>query len=152
MPKSLVLGDGEQSSYASLEIISQAFIRSLLKYITLIETELNYKLIFEKDRGKQYFKMNYDKFLRLNSKDRAEFYKSLNNLGVLSINEIRRLEELNDIPNGDEHYRSLNYVELGVASQYQLAKAGKDTTDNQDNQEEENNQEEKEEGGENGNE
>ena len=152
VPKSLVLGDGEQSSYASLEIISQAFIRSLLKYITLIETELNYKLIFEKDRGKQYFKMNYDKFLRLNSKDRAEFYKSLNNLGVLSINEIRRLEELNDIPNGDEHYRSLNYVELGVASQYQLAKAGKDTTDNQDNQEEENNQEEKEEGGENGNE
>ena len=147
VPKSLVLGDGEQSSYASLEVINQAFVRSLLKYITLIETELNYKLIFEKDRGKQYFKMNYDKFLRLNSKDRADFYKSLNNLGVLSINEIRRLEELNDIPNGDEHYRSLNYVELGVASQYQLSKAGSNT-DNQDNQNQEDNQEEGEKGGE----
>ena len=146
-PKSLVLGNGEQASYASLEVINQAFIRSLLKYITLIETELNYKLIFEKDRGKQYFKMNYDKFLRLNSKDRADFYKSLNNLGVLSINEIRRLEELNDIPNGDEHYRSLNYVELGVASQYQLSKAGSNT-DNQDNQNQEDNQEEGEKGGE----
>lgn len=152
-PKSLVLGNGEQASYASLEVINQAFVRSLLKYITLIETELNYKLIFEKDRGKQYFKMNYDKFLRLNSKDRAEFYKSLNNLGVLSINEIRRLEEMNDIPNGDEHYRSLNYVELGVASQYQLSKAGSNT-DNQDNQNQEDNQEEgkEEEGGEGNNE
>ena len=155
VPKSLVLGDGEQSSYASLEVINQAFVRSLLKYITLIETELNYKLIFEKDRGKQYFKMNYDKFLRLNSKDRADFYKSLNNLGVLSINEIRRLEELNDIENGDGHYRSLNYVSLDIADDYQLSKANANTTDNQDNQnqEQEDNQEEgKEEGGENGNE
>lgn len=156
VPKSLVLGDGEQSSYASLEIINQAFIRSLLKYITLIETELNYKLIFEKDRGKQYFKMNYDKFLRLNSKDRADFYKSLNNLGVLSINEIRRLEELNDIENGDGHYRSLNYVSLDIADQYQLSKANANTTDNQ--QKEEENQEDNQEGeeggkgGENGNE
>ena len=133
VPKGLVLGTGEQSSYASLEVINQAFIRSLLKYITLIETELNYKLIFEKDRGKQYFKMNYDKFLRLNSSDRADFYKNLSNLGVLSINEIRRLEELNDIPNGDEHYRSLNYVELGIASQYQLSKAGSNTDTNDNN-------------------
>ena len=60
VPKSLVLGDGQESSYASLEVISQSFIRSLLKYITLIENELNYKLIFEHERGKLYFKMNYD--------------------------------------------------------------------------------------------
>ena len=146
VPKSLILGDGSESSYASLEVINTSFIRSLLGYITLLEAELNYKLIFEKDRGKFYFKMNYDKSLTSNSKDRADFYKSLNNLGVLSINEIRRLEELNDIPNGDEHYRSLNYVELGVASQYQLSKAG-NTTDNNDNQED--NQEEGEKGGDN---
>lgn len=135
VPKSLVLGDGEQASYASLEVINQSFIKNLLKYLTLLETELNYKLIFEKDRGKQYFKLNYDKFLRMSPKDRADFYKNLSNLGVLSINEIRTLEDMNSIPNGDEHYRSLNYVELGVASQYQLSKAG-NTTDNQENQEE----------------
>lgn len=154
VPKSLVLGDGSEASYASLEIVNQAFIKSLLGYISLIETELNYKLIFEKDRGKQYFKLNYDKFLRMSSKDRADFYKSLSNLGVLSINEIRRLEEMNDIPNGDEHYRSLNYVEIGVASQYQLSKAGNNTTNNQDNQQEEDNQKEegKKEGGEGNNE
>lgn len=154
VPKSLVLGDGEQSSYASLEIINQAFIRSLLKYITLIETELNYKLIFEKDRGKQYFKMNYDKFLRLNSKDRAEFYKSLNSLGAISINEIRRLEDMNDVEGGDSYYRSLNYVDIKIADDYQLSKAGANTTNNQDNQnqEQEDNQEEGEEGGEGNNE
>ena len=142
VPKSLVLGNGEQASYASLEIISQSFIRSLLKYITLIETELNYKLIFEKDRGKLYFKMNYDKFLRLNSADRANFYKNLYNLGVLSINEIRNLEDMNEIPNGYDHYRSLNFVSLDVADSYQLSKAGAntDTNDNNDNQEENDNQ------------
>ena len=135
VPK-FVLGDGEESSYASLEVINQAFIRSLLKYITLIETELNYKLIFEKDRGKQYFKMNYDKFLRLNSKDRADFYKSLNSLGAISINEIRRLEDMNDVDGGDSYYRSLNYVDIKIADDYQLSKAGANTTDNQENQEE----------------
>ena len=144
VPKGLVLGDGTESSYASLQVINESFIRSLLKYITLIETELNYKLIFEKERGKQYFKMNYDKFLRLNSKDRAEFYKVLNSLGTLSINEIRRLEDLNDIEGGDGYYRSLNYVDIKIADDYQLSKAGANTTDNQDNQEQEDNPEDKE--------
>ena len=144
VPKGLVLGDGTESSYASLQVINESFIRSLLKYITLIETELNYKLIFEKERGKQYFKMNYDKFLRLNSKDRAEFYKVLNSLGTLSINEIRRLEDLNDIEGGDGYYRSLNYVDIKIADDYQLSKAGDNTTDNQDNQEQEDNPEDKE--------
>ena len=145
VPKSLILGDGQESSYASLEIINQAFIKNLLKYITLIETELNYKLIFEKDRGKMYFKMNYDKFLRLNSKDRAEFYKALNGLGALSINEIRSLEDMNSVEGGDSYYRSLNYVDIKIADEYQLSKAGSsvdtnDNNDNTDNQEENDNQ------------
>lgn len=145
VPKSLILGDGQESSYASLEIINQAFIKNLLRYITLLEEEANYKLIFEKDRGKLYFKMNYDKFLRLNSKDRAEFYKSLNGLGALSINEIRSLEDMNSVEGGDSYYRSLNYVDIKIADEYQLSKAGSsvdtnDNNDNTDNQEENDNQ------------
>lgn len=139
VPKSLVLGNGEQASYASLEVINQSFVRNLLKYITLIETELNYKLIFEKDRGKLYFKMNYDKFLRLNSKDRADFYKALNSLGAISINEIRNLEDMNSVEGGDSYYRSLNYVDIKIADEYQLSKAGS-SVDTNDNQEENDNQ------------
>lgn len=151
VPKSLILGDGQESSYASLEVINQSFIRGLLKYITLTETELNYKLIFEKDRGKMYFKMNYDKFLRLNSKDRAEFYKALNGLGALSINEIRSLEDMNSVEGGDSYYRSLNYVDIKIADEYQLSKAGSsvDTTDNNDNTDNQEENENQDNGGDN---
>lgn len=143
VPKSLILGDGSESSYASLEVINTSFIRSLLKYITLLEAELNYKLIFQKDRGTMYFKLNYDKFLRMSPKDRADFYKNLSNLGVLSINEIRTLEDMNEIDGGNDHYRSLNFVSLDIADKYQLSKANADTTDTNDNKEEESDNQDK---------
>ncbi len=46
------------------------------------------------------------------------------NLGVYSINEVRKLENMNSIGiQGDTHRVDLNHVDIKVANDYQLAKA-----------------------------
>lgn len=45
--------------------------------------------------------------------------------GIYSINEIRKLEELDALPNGDKHYRSLIYVDIDFAEEYQKNKTQK---------------------------
>ena len=41
-------------------------------------------------------------------------------LGVLTVNEARRLLSLPDVPDGDKRLQSLNYVHSDKADQYQL--------------------------------
>lgn len=51
--------------------------------------------------------------LRGDSAQRAAFYKSLWELGVLSTNDIRTLENWGPVDKGDVRYRPLNFGELG---------------------------------------
>ena len=51
--------------------------------------------------------------LRGDSAQRAAFYKALWELGVLSTNDIRTLENWGPVDKGDTRYRPLNFGELG---------------------------------------
>ena len=51
-------------------------------------------------------------------------------------NDILDLEDRNKIENGDGHYRSLNYVDISIADDYQLSKAGATEGTNGDTEEE----------------
>ena len=55
--------------------------------------------------------------LRGDSNARANFYKQMIDMGVLSINEVRKLENLNRIENGDTHYFPMNYAPIGQSNQ-----------------------------------
>jgi hypothetical protein len=46
------------------------------------------------------------------TKARAEFYSRLSDMGVLSVNDIRELEELNAIDEGDKHLVQINRTTL----------------------------------------
>ena len=59
-----------------------------------------------------YFKHVIEGLLRANSKDRAEFYSKMLNNGVMSINEVRALENLNPVAGGDIHLVPLNMTSL----------------------------------------
>lgn len=61
-----------------------------------------------------YARFSAEGLLRGDSASRAAFYTQLWNLGVLSTNEIRALEERPPVPGGDVRYRPLNMGELGV--------------------------------------
>lgn len=62
-----------------------------------------------------YAKHNVEALLRGDSAARAAFYRTLWEIGALSTNEIRGLEERAPVDGGDTHYRPLNMGELGTS-------------------------------------
>lgn len=58
-------------------------------------------------------KYNLNGLLRGAPKDRADFYTKLWNIGVLSTNDIRELEDMAPVDGGDTRYRPLNMGLLG---------------------------------------
>jgi HK97 family phage portal protein len=62
-----------------------------------------------------YARFTVEGLLRGDSAQRSAFYTSLWNLGALSTNEIRELEDREPVEGGDVRYRPLNMGELGTS-------------------------------------
>lgn len=54
------------------------------------------------------------------ARTRISLLRNMMPLGVLTVNEARRLLSLPDVPDGDKRLQSLNYVHSDKADQYQL--------------------------------
>ena len=57
-------------------------------------------------------KFNTNALLRGNIKDRADYYKTAITNGWMSINEVRRKEEMNRIEDGDSNYLQMNMTTI----------------------------------------
>ena len=119
-----MLGDTSNTSYSNMQELQRFFVQSLLPIVQKIEQEFNYKLLSREDSQRMFFKFNFSSALRASDLDRAEFYKKMLESGIYSINDALDKEDMNRIDGGEEHYRSLNYVPLTIANDYQLSKAG----------------------------
>ena len=119
-----LLGMSEKATNSNMIEMIQQFVQSLIPLINKIEMEFNYKLLSSTDRLNHFFKFNMSSAMRGSDEDRATYYSKMIAMGALSINEIRELEDRNKVEGGDEYYRSLNYVPLSIANEYQLSKAG----------------------------
>ncbi len=110
-----MIGDLERATFSNIEQQSLDFlIHTLRPYLVNLEQELERKLFRENELDSYYIKFNTNGLLRGDSEARAKFYKDMSSIGVLSVNEIRRLEDLNDIGEvGDQHYYALNYAPIG---------------------------------------
>lgn len=60
-----------------------------------------------------YARFSVEGLLRGDSSQRAAFYASMTQWGFYSVNEVRALEEMEPIADGDTHYRPLNMGPLG---------------------------------------
>ena len=79
-------------------------------------------------------KFNAAAELRGDSKARAEYYKDMLYAGIYTLNEIRDMEEMECIGDvGDIHLASLNYTDITVLRDLQLAKAKNGTLKGGDN-------------------
>lgn len=65
------------------------------------EEELRYKLLLPAEREEMYFRLNLAAEMRGDDKSRSAFYQTMVDHGLMRVNECRRLEELDDDPNGD---------------------------------------------------
>lgn len=112
------LKDLTRSSFNNIESEQRSFYAdSLLPWLIRLEQHYNMQLLtpYDRDlsgRGRYYFKHNAEGILRADAAGRGQFYKEMFNIGALSINEIRALEEMDPIPGGDIHLVPLNMTSL----------------------------------------
>lgn len=108
------IADLERSTNNNIEHQGIEFVTdAILPWCARLEQEADLKLFGARMRGVQYTKLNTNALMRGDSKARAEFYRTMVTLGVMSINEVRELEELNAIGDeGDQHLVQINQTTL----------------------------------------
>lgn len=118
-----MLGASVNATYASIEAQQQDFVdRAIMPLCRRFEAELNLKLF---DGSPFFAEFQLNSLLRGDSQTRAQFYQTMANLGVLSVNEIRALENMNSIgPEGDVRLRPLNMTPLGQQDTQQVPTNG----------------------------
>ena len=85
-----------------------------MPYMVMVEQELNRKLFRDREFGLFSIKLDAKALLRGDSSSRASYYREMASIGALSINEIRRMEDLNRVgPEGDQLFMPLNFAPVG---------------------------------------
>lgn len=120
------LGQLDRATFSNIENQSLEYVKNtLLPICKNWEEEINYKLFTQREQRKYYVKFNMTAELRGDSASRANFYKEMIMAGVMSINEVRALEEMDNIGElGDKHYMQLDHATLENLEKYQQAKIG----------------------------
>lgn len=111
-----LIQDLSRSTNNNIEKQSLEFIiYTMLPWFKRWEENLNLQLLSKEDRKKgRYFEFKIDILLRGDIKTRAEAYAKGRQWGWLSVNDIRRLENMNDIgPKGDVYLTPANMYEAG---------------------------------------
>lgn len=96
----------ENAHYNNIESANLDYLQtSLLPWLRAIEQAFNRKLFKPSEVGSLYIEHNMDGFLRGSISDRTSAYERLFNIGALSRNEIRRMENRPSIgPEGDKFF------------------------------------------------
>lgn len=108
-----MIGDVERSTSWGTGIEQQAigFITyTLLPWLRRIEEAVTERLLSQENR---YFRFDVDGLLRGAQRDRYDAYRLGREAGFLSVNDIRRLEDLPPVDGGDDFLQPLNYAPLG---------------------------------------
>lgn len=107
------LNAGKQS-YSSNEQNAIEYVNdTLMPVLTQYEQEYTYKLLFESERRQNLrIRVNQNAELRGDLAARANWYKVMREIGPYSVNDVRALEDLPDVPGGDTRNASLNYIPL----------------------------------------
>ena len=104
---------GKQSYSSNEQNAIEYVVGTLHPNAVIWEQELTYKLLTPQDidRGLK-IRGNLMNELRGDYQSRGAWYRNMRENGGFSVNDIRELEDMPDVPGGDDHYASLNYVPL----------------------------------------
>lgn len=123
-----MLNEGQGDKLGTVEQQNLRFLNDVLQStLTITEEEFNYKIFTYEDSKNYYVKFNLNAMLRADTKTRADYYKTMQGTGNMSINEVRDLEDMNSIGEiGDKYYMSLNFTTLDTLEQHERIKKGAD--------------------------
>lgn len=112
-----MLGDLERATFSNIEHQGLEFVvHTLRPWLVRWEQELNRKLFLPSERGRFFVEFKVDGLLRGDIQARYNAYAVGRNWGWLSINDIRRLENMNPITNGEDYLQPLNMTIAGDTS------------------------------------
>ena len=109
--------------YSNLQEINDRYMQDVVQPDCInIEEAHNFSCFLESE-AEYYTKFNLAAGMRGAPDKRAAFYKEMLQLGAMTINEIRALEEMNGIGElGDKHYFSLNFTTLDTIEKHERIK------------------------------
>ena len=115
----LIQAEGS-TTYNNVEQILIAFTQqTLIPWARKLEMEMDRKLIPERERGQYKTKFDMRSLLRGDLDSRREFYATALQHGFMSVNEVRKMEDLNGIgSSGDVHLIQVNQIPLESAEAY----------------------------------
>ena len=109
VPPHMIGATQQARGWSTTEAQMQEFVNlTLSPWIARIESAVNNQLIPEREREDVYARFVVSALLRGDTKTRADYYMRGINWGWLCPNDVRRLEDMNDRPGGDEYLRPLN--------------------------------------------
>jgi HK97 family phage portal protein len=99
----ILLGDLSKSSYNSVEQSELQFVlNTLAPYITMLEQELNAKLIMPSQRYKYYIDIMEEHIIKQDKQSQANYLNTLVNSGIITRNEARKALGYPEIEGADE--------------------------------------------------
>lgn len=87
----------------------RTFKEAIYPVVKAFETALNRDLLLEREKKNMFFEFDVKEILRVNIKERYEAYKLAKETGFMTINEIRRAENMNRI-------EGMDVINVGLAS------------------------------------
>ncbi|OOV91939.1 phage portal protein [Pseudomonas sp. MF6396] len=109
-----MVNDLEKSNYNTLEqLMIQFVIFALLPWVKRHEQAMMRDFLLPSDRREYFIEFNLSGLLRGDQKSRYEAYAIGRQWGWLSVNDIRRLENMPPVPGGDIYLQPLNMVDAG---------------------------------------
>lgn len=87
----------------------KTFKEAIYPIVKAFETALNRDLLLEKEKGKFFFEFDVKEIIRANLNDRYQAYKLAKETGFMTLNEIRRAENM-------EYIEGLDVVNVGLGA------------------------------------
>lgn len=109
-----MVNDLEKANYNTIEqLLIQFVVFGLLPWVKRHEQAMMRDFLLPKDRRDHFIEFNLSGLLRGDQKSRYEAYAIGRQWGWLSVNDIRRLENMPPVPGGDIYLQPLNMVDAG---------------------------------------
>lgn len=104
------LNDEINNVFHIYDDFARTFKEGIYPIVKAFEAALNQDLLLEKEKRNRYFELDIRETVRASIKERYEAYKLAKECGLMTINELRRMENLEDIPGMDVIALSLGSV------------------------------------------
>ncbi len=108
-----MIGDVERSTSWGTGIEQQGIgfvVHTLRPWLVRWEQALSLQILPEADREEYFFEFLVDALMRGDMQARWTAYRTAREIGVLSANDVRALENMNAIDNGDDYFVPMNWM------------------------------------------